>query len=396
MSRQIEESKRELSRVMELLKEEPRGLSITDISRLLNMNRNSVSKYLNMLLISGHVDMRSIGVAKVYFLSHRVPISAMLDFSSDAILVLNSDQKIVQVNDNFLVFTGYERDEIMGIKLPESSLPVVSNAVVLKSINDLLRGFEDAREIEWEDDSGNYFFLVKLIPTVFDDGSPGITIILEDVSEIRKMLRDKERLIDQIHIRVRNNLQIISSILNIQASGIEDEPVKNVLGEAERRILALALVHKNLHQSPDQQHVSASDYIGNLVDDLRDSMKISLDIKVIVDMESVQIPFDIAIPFGLLINELLTNSFRHAFSDKNGGIVRISLEKTGDDSFILKFSDNGNGLPEGFDPYTSGSLGINLIRNLIERQMSGRMEVISDKGTVYEIKFKTDGLMRVK
>ncbi|WP_317136635.1 helix-turn-helix domain-containing protein [Methanochimaera problematica] len=114
MSRQIEESKRELSRVMELLKDEPRGLSITDISRLLNMNRNSVSKYLNMLLISGHVDMRSIGVAKVYFLSHRVPISAMLDFSSDAIVVLGGDQRIVQANDNFLAFTGYEREELAG------------------------------------------------------------------------------------------------------------------------------------------------------------------------------------------------------------------------------------------------------------------------------------------
>ncbi|MDD4127726.1 MAG: histidine kinase dimerization/phosphoacceptor domain -containing protein [Methanomicrobium sp.] len=392
MSRQIEESKRELSRVMELLKEEPRGLSITDISRLLNMNRNSVSKYLNMLLISGHVDMRSIGVAKVYFLSHRVPISAMLDFSSDAILVLNSDQKIVQANDNFLVFTGYERDEIMGIRLPESSLPVVSYAVVLKSINELLRGFEDAKEIEWEDDSGNFFFLVKLIPTVFDDGSPGITIILEDVTEVRKALRDKERLIDEIHLRARNNLQIISSILNIQASGIGDESIKNVLGEAERRILALSLVHKNLHQSPDQQHVIASEYIGNLVDDLRESMGISMDIKVIVDMENIPIPFDIAIPFGLLINELLTNSFRHAFPEKNGGIVRISLEKTGGDNFTLKFSDNGKGLPNGFDPYTSSSLGINLIRNLIERQMSGTMEVVSDKGTNYVIKFKTDGI----
>lgn len=106
MALEIDESKRELSRVKGLLKNEPRGLSITDISRILNMNRNSVSKYLNMLLVSGHVDMRSVGVAKVYFLSQRVPISAMLDFSSEGIIVLDADLKIVQLNDNYLDFSG--------------------------------------------------------------------------------------------------------------------------------------------------------------------------------------------------------------------------------------------------------------------------------------------------
>ncbi|MBN2734550.1 MAG: PAS domain-containing protein [Methanomicrobiaceae archaeon] len=392
MSRQIEESKRELARVMELLKDEPRGLSITDISRILNMNRNSVSKYLNMLLISGHVDMRSIGVAKVYFLSHRVPISAMLDFSSDAILVLNADQRIVQANDNFLTFTGYERDEMVGIRLPESSLPVVSNASVLQSISELLRGSGESREIEWEDDSGNYFFLVKLIPTVFDDGSPGITIILEDVTEIRKALRDKERLIDEIHLRVRNNLQIISSLINIQASSIEDINIKDLLREAEGRIIALSLVHENLHHSTDQQHVIADEYLESLVEDLRKSMGIPVGIKVIIAAEGVRIPFDCAIPFGLLINELLTNSFRHAFSKNTGGIVKINLEDDGKDSFSLIFSDNGKGLPEWLDPYTTDSLGLSLIRNLIERQMSGKMAVISEKGTHYEINFQADGV----
>ncbi|MBP2133248.1 PAS domain S-box-containing protein [Methanomicrobium sp. W14] len=392
MSRQIEESKRELARVMELLKEEPRGLSITDISRLLNMNRNSVSKYLNMLLISGHVDMRSIGVAKVYFLSHRVPISAMLDFSSDAILVLNADQRIVQVNDNFLLFTGYDRDDIMGVRLPDSSLPVVSNAVVLRSITELLRGSADAKEIEWEDDQGKYFFMVKLIPTVFDDGSPGITIILEDITEVRKALKDKERLIDEIHLRVRNNLQTISSLLRIQAAGIEDPSIKDVMNEADRRILALSLVHKNLHQSSDQQHVIASGYIENLVEDLRKSMDVPAGIRVIVDAGDVLIPFEVAVPFGLLINELLTNVFKHAFSGKNEGVVRISLVKIGEDSFTLNFSDNGKGLPEGFDPYTTNSLGMSLIRNLIERQMSGNMNVKSGKGTHFDIKFRADGI----
>ena len=139
MSRHIEECRRELSRVIELLRGEPGGLSITDISRSLDMNRNSVSKYLNMLVISGRVDMRSIGVSKVYTLSDRVPISSLLDFSSDAILVLNGKQEIVMANANFLAFAGHKRDDVIGRILPESALPIVSSAEVLRQVGELVR-----------------------------------------------------------------------------------------------------------------------------------------------------------------------------------------------------------------------------------------------------------------
>ena len=192
MSRHIEECRRELSRVIDLLRGEPGGLSITDISKSLDMNRNSVSKYLNMLVISGRVDMRSIGVSKVYTLSDRVPISSLLDFSSDAILVLNGKQEIVLANANFLAFAGHKRDDVIGRRLPESALPIVSSAEVLRQVGELVREPKGGKEIEWADDSGSVFFLIKLIPTVFDDGSPGIAVILEDVTALKRALRGRE------------------------------------------------------------------------------------------------------------------------------------------------------------------------------------------------------------
>ncbi|UUX91314.1 histidine kinase dimerization/phosphoacceptor domain -containing protein [Methanoplanus endosymbiosus] len=390
MSRQIEESKRELSRVMELLKDEPRGLSITDISRLLNMNRNSVSKYLNMLLISGKVDMRSIGVAKVYFLSHRVPISAMLDYSSDAIVVLDEKQKVVQANDNFISFTGYNRNELIGMRIPDSSLPVITNPTVLKTTNDLLRGEGEAKEIEWEDESGDFFYLVKLIPTVFDEGNPGVTIILEDVTEIRKALREKEMLIDEIHLRVRNNLQVISSLLNMQSQGIEGEQSKEALSEAQRRLSALALVHENLHYSSDQQHINVAEYVKSLAEDISSGLSTDcsgINVEINADMD---LGMDLSIPFGMMVNELLTNSFKHAFPDKRGGRIILTLKKVTPSVYTMTFEDDGAGFPVDFDRMNITTLGLSLVKNIAERQLSGSMDIISGNGTKIIINFSEE------
>jgi len=390
MSRQIEESKRELSRVMELLKDEPRGLSITDISKLLNMNRNSVSKYLNMLLISGKVDMRSIGVAKVYFLSHRVPISAMLDYSSDAIVVLDEKQKIVQANDNFISFTGHNRNELIGLRIPESTLPVVTNPTVLKTINDLLRGEGEAKEIEWEDESGDFFYLVKLIPTVFDEGNPGVTIILEDVTEIRKALREKEVLIDEIHLRVRNNLQVISSLLNMQSQGIVDRQSKEALSEAQRRLSALALVHENLHYSSDQQHIKADEYVKRLAEDISSGLEndcSGIDVEINADLS---LGIDLSIPFGMMVNELLTNSFKHAFPDRRGGVIALTLKKVTSVDYVMTFEDNGVGFPADFDRKNITTLGLSLVKNIAERQLSGSVDIIIGNGTKIIINFSEE------
>ncbi|WP_317136634.1 sensor histidine kinase [Methanochimaera problematica] len=301
----------------------------------------------------------------------------------------------MQANDNFLAFTGYEREELAGMRLPDSSLPVVTNVSVLKAINELFRGEGEAKEIEWEDESGECFFLVKLIPTVFDDGSPGMTIILEDVTEVRKALREKERLIDEIHLRIRNNLQQISSLINIQSAGVADEQVKNILSEAQRRIMALSLVHENMHHE-DQQHISANEYIVSLAGDLRTSMSVPDDITVLVHAGKVLIPIETAIPFGLLLNELLSNAFSHSFADGRSGSVSITVEETSKNLIKLIVEDDGIGLPKDFDLEKTDSLGISMVRNLVERQMSGTIEAVSDGGAKFIINFNSESERSVR
>jgi PAS domain S-box-containing protein len=170
-----------LSAIKEILKENPKGASVTDLSKMMAMNRNSVAKYLDILLISGQVEMRSYGTAKVYYLSHRVPISTLLCFSSDFIAVVDARHTIIQISDNFLTYAHLERECVVGKTVQESGLPLISAPELLPYI--LATPDRDiTRDIRHERNGEESYFTVKLIPTVFDDGSRGVTAIIEDTT----------------------------------------------------------------------------------------------------------------------------------------------------------------------------------------------------------------------
>ena len=136
----VESYQRELNYIKEILKNNPKGMTVTDISREMKSNRNSVAKYLDILLISGQAEMVTFGPAKVFFPSRRVPITAVLNFISDYIMILDNDLRITQVNDTFLDFLSIERDVLLGQEIKKSKLPVFSNVKVLSSIKESLDG----------------------------------------------------------------------------------------------------------------------------------------------------------------------------------------------------------------------------------------------------------------
>jgi PAS domain S-box-containing protein len=177
----------QLSNIRKVLKANPRGMTVSQISKEIDLNRNSVAKYLEVLLISGHVEMRSYGPAKVFFLSQRVPISAMLDFSSDFMLVVDRDFRVVKVNDNFLKLVGMERDDLVGQRIGDVSLPVFDAAELMSDLESALKGEQIKREVERSVGEVDYCFNVKIVPTTFEDGLPGVTVILENVTERKRM-----------------------------------------------------------------------------------------------------------------------------------------------------------------------------------------------------------------
>jgi PAS domain S-box-containing protein len=184
--------KKELVQIQRLLKAHPRGLTITDIAKEMNINRNSVARYMDVLTVSGQVEMRALGPAKVFYLSQRVPISAMLNFSSDHIMALDKDLKIIQISDNFSKILNIQREAILGLDIEDFPNPVFTSQEMHSRVKEAFDGKEVTFETKFQVDEREIYFDIKLLPTTFDDGSIGLTWILHDITE-RKQIEEKLR-----------------------------------------------------------------------------------------------------------------------------------------------------------------------------------------------------------
>lgn len=203
-------------------------------------------------------------------------------------------------------------------------------------------------------------------------------------AQIEQALKEKEMLIKEIHHRVKNNLQIITSMLSLQISKEEGKESESILREAKQRINSIALTHQMLYQNTNLANISVNEYIENLVRQIEYSLP-PTSIELITDLEpnTRKINIDNAIPLGLLINELLTNSFKHAFPNGQKGIIKISLAKIGDNC-IISVSDNGVGLPEDFNLTENKSMGMDLIHILAE-QLDAKLKIETNNGSSFTL-----------
>src|SRR5512136_1519446 len=172
-----------ITRIKKLLKARPKGLTISDISHNLKINRNSVAKYLEILLITGQVEMKMYGNAKVYYLSHRVPISSMLRFANELILVLDENMKVVEANDNFFSYFSVKKEDLIGNPISTSPLNTVDDFRINDMARDAIESGEISREISIIRGNETKYLHIKVIPSVFDDGTRGTTFIFEDITE---------------------------------------------------------------------------------------------------------------------------------------------------------------------------------------------------------------------
>lgn len=185
----MQDYQHELGQIRELLKKNPEGMSVTDLSKALGKNKNTVGRYLDILLISGQVDMRTYGMAKVFTLSQRVPLSAMLSYSRELIMVLDSESRIVEINDNFLRLLHLSRQETIGKNILYINPPDVDVHELLEMLS--AGSAEHDHQISFNlKGKGEQVFRQKSIPTVFEDGRKGLTVILEDITG--RIIADRE------------------------------------------------------------------------------------------------------------------------------------------------------------------------------------------------------------
>lgn len=208
-------------------------------------------------------------------------------------------------------------------------------------------------------------------------------------SELEERINEKETLIKEVHHRVKNNLQTVSSLLSLQSRMIDDQVVKTLLKSSQNRVISMAMVHEMLYMRDDLSKIPYKSYVQELAEYLIRSVKgTSSNITLKVDIPDLKLNIDTSIPLGLLINEAVTNALKYGIVDERKGTIFIKLRQSDDDGYLLNIGDNGIGFPEELTPKNSNSLGLKLIHNLARQLRGSVSRDFSKQGTHYVVKFK--------
>ncbi|MCF6133184.1 tetratricopeptide repeat-containing sensor histidine kinase [Flavobacterium wongokense] len=214
-------------------------------------------------------------------------------------------------------------------------------------------------------------------------------IIEKQKGQIQNSLQEKETLLREIHHRVKNNLQIITSLLNMQSENIKDATVLASLQEGQSRVQAMSLIHQNLYQSDEIDKVDVENYLRELADYLTKMfVGNSKNVKVRIQTSNIKFDFDTAIPLGLIVNELVSNAFKYGFQTKEEGNIWIKIRALNELDYELKIEDDGDGLPKDFNIKNSKSLGLKLV-TILSKQLRGNFSVATKEGkTIFTVAFK--------
>ena len=241
--------------------------------------------------------------------------------------------------------------------------------------------------VHWIEGTGKIYYDDSYQPVRMLGAVQNITERKLAEGQIKASLQEKEVLLKEIHHRVKNNLQVISSLLDLQSSYIADEVVKEMFQESRRRVRSMALVHEQLYQSADLARIEFADYVDDLVGYLgRVYGNMARGVMIEADISRVALSVETAVPLGLIINELVSNAYKHAFPDGRSGQIHIGLQIRGDNQFCLSVQDNGIGFPADINFRRSPSLGLTIIMTLVD-QLRGQIELISNIGTHFELTF---------
>lgn len=243
--------------------------------------------------------------------------------------------------------------------------------------------------LNWMLASGGTLLLALLMfLAYFYQGKQKANIKLElQKRQIQSSLLEKEALLREIHHRVKNNLQIISSLLNMQSYHIEDPRLINVIADGQHRVKAMALIHQKLYQTDHLSEIDFREYTEQLILHLAAAFGAGKKIQSTVNGSSLKVDIDTAIPLGLILNELITNAYKYAFNDIAEGKIIIDLKLDETHHYHLRVADSGKGLPEGFSATKLNSLGLKLVHMLTE-QLNGSLTISNDPGANFYIRFK--------
>lgn len=326
------------------------------------------------------------------FLGHNDGWEYVLNSLPDLITILDINHKVIWMNNAMADRLKVSPDSALGYKCFEAvhkTKEPIAGCPHQKLIRD---GKEHTGEVYEKNLDG--YFLVTAAPIKDESGNIlGDVHIARDITQrknvekkLEKSLNEKEMLIKEIHHRVKNNLMIISSLLSIQANYIKDKEIKNIFKESQSRARSMALIHEKLYKNSNHEKIDFGSYIKELINELFRTYsdqpgRAYLDLEI----DNYELDVNAAIPLGLVINELVSNSLKHAFPDDRTGTVKVEFHKENNE-FVLTLSDDGVGLPEGFKIENANSMGLILVKNLVD-QVDGVLELERKPGTKFIIRF---------
>jgi PAS domain S-box-containing protein len=312
-------------------------------------------------------------------------------------VLVGLDGKILDINNSAIDFIGMPREELLNKKYTDTGLfSEEDEAIQIKNFANAIAGLDgEPFQCKISNKDGDESWLEsQLVPLKKDGLVNTVLIIATDITtrkiatdKLKYSLNEKEILLNEIHHRVKNNMQIVSSLLNLQTEHLKDENAVNILKESQNRVRSMAMIHENLYKSKDFTYINFHDYVFKLTSDLLYSYNISQDkIRPELDIGEIKLNLETAVPCGLIISELVTNCIKHAFPGKENGILKLKITKL-DDKFKLIIQDNGVGFPDNVDYKNTTSLGLQLVNSLVD-QINGTLELIKNDGTKFQIIFE--------
>ena len=332
-------------------------------------------------------------------ISESALLARILDLADDAIITTDLEQRIQYFNAGAERTFGYSRDEVFGkpvdILIPAGFRHAHSQHVKeFSAQSQASRRMGERREIFGLHKNGTQFPAEASISKADLDGTVLYMVILRDITarreaeyKIQQSLREKEALLQEIHHRVKNNLQVVSSLLGLQSRQVSDEETRRAFRESQNRVHSMSLIHERLYQSKDLAEIDCQEYADQLVGHLFRSYGVSLSrVKLDMDFGGERMPMALAVPIGLILNELLSNCLKHAFPQGRDGRITVKLARSEGETLTLTVSDNGIGLPQNVNLWNARSLGLRLVRILSE-QMGAELKMVSEQGTSMELVF---------
>lgn len=362
-----------------------------------------LSSYLQPLL-NENDEAEQIQIISLDITEHKraeeeiIKLSKIVETTSQYVVLTKIDGTVVYVNKAYLDVSGYKESEVIGLSMFDFTSDEGMKILSEETIPQLLSTGHWQGEMIVRMKDGTKFpadLICSLIKN--ENGKPEYFVaVFNDITErkkaeeqIKKDLEIQTALIQEIYHRTKNNMAVISAMLSMESDRSENDQVKSTFKEIDNKIRAMSMVHQKLYEAKDLSSINMEDYIKDLVELIMQSYGVfSERVTLNFDLHAVKVSIDSAVPFGLIINELISNIFKHAFPEDRKGEISIRLFKEEDETINLELNDNGVGFLQNFDPRKDGSMGLTSVFSLVEEQLKGEISVKSENGLKWHIKIK--------